>query len=82
MRDELVKLGLPHEILKVEQEVETLFVRNARESVVRVFALQVSDQLGELMVMAVVFNGIPQGFPPYDGGEVAVLLSVSIRLIF
>lgn len=77
MRDELVKLGLSHEVLKVEQEVEALLVGDARESVVRVLALQISDQLGELMVMAEVFHRVSQRLPADNGREMAVRLAVT-----
>lgn len=67
MRNEFVKLGLSNEVLQVEEEVEALFVGNARESIVGILALQVSDQFGELMVVAKVIHGVGQSFPSDNG---------------
>lgn len=50
MRDKLVELWFSNQILKVEQEVEALFIGNARESIIRILAFQVCDQLGELVL--------------------------------
>ncbi len=77
MRNELVKLGLAHEVLDVEQEVEALLIGNAGESIIRVLALQVCDELGELVVITKVLHRVLQGLPSNDGREVAVGLTVS-----
>lgn len=77
MRNELVKLGLAHEILDVEQEVEALLIGDAGESIIRVLALQVGDELGELVVITKVLHRVLQGLPSNDGREVAVGLAVS-----
>lgn len=58
MRNELVKLGLAHEIFNVEQEVEALLIGDARESIIRVLALQICDELGELVVIAKVLHRV------------------------
>lgn len=77
MRNELVKLGLAHEVLDVEQEVEALLIGDAGESIIRVLALQVCDELGELVVITKVLHRVLQGLPSNDGREVAVGLAVS-----
>jgi hypothetical protein len=56
VRNEFIKLRLSDQILEVEQEVETLLVRNAGECIIRVLALQIDHQLGELMVVAKVLH--------------------------
>jgi hypothetical protein len=58
VRNELVKLGLANEILNVEQEVEALLIGDAGESIIRVLALQVCDELGELVVIAKVLHRV------------------------
>lgn len=77
MGNEFVKLGLAHKVLNVEQEVETLLIGDARESIIRVLALQVSDELGELVVITKVLHRVLQSLPSNDGREVAVGLAVS-----
>lgn len=80
VRNELVKLGLAHEVLNVEQEVEALLVGNAGESIIRVLTLQVGDQLGELVVLTKMLNRVLQGLPSDDGREVAVGLAVTVEV--
>ena len=80
VRNELVKLRLAHKVLNVEQEVETLLVRDAGESIIRILTLQVHDQLGELVVVAKVLHRVLQGLPSDDGGEVAVSLAVPVEV--
>jgi hypothetical protein len=67
VRNELVKLGLANEVLNVEQEVEALLVGDAGESVIGVLALQVCDELCELVVLAKVLHRVLQSFPSDDG---------------
>jgi hypothetical protein len=80
VRNELVKLGLAHEVLNVEQEVEALLVGDAGESIIGVLALQVGDELCELVVLAKVLHRILQRLPSDDGGEVAVSLAVTRKV--
>lgn len=42
----------------MEKEVETLLVRNAGECVVRVFAFEVDNQFGELVVRAEMLDRV------------------------
>ena len=77
MRDELVELGLSNEVLEVEQEVEAFLVRDARESIVRVLALEIHNELGELVVVSEVLNGISEGFPSNDSREMAVSFAMN-----
>jgi hypothetical protein len=72
VRDELVKLGLSDKVLKVEQEVKALLIRNAREGIIGILALKIHNKLSELVVIAKVFNGISQRLPSNDSGEVAI----------
>lgn len=67
VRNEIVKLGLAHEVLDVEKEVEALLVGDAGESIIRVLALQVCDELGELVVLAKVLHRVLQSLPSDDG---------------
>jgi hypothetical protein len=77
MRDELVKLGLSNKVFEVEEEVKALLIRNARESIVGILALKINNELGELMVISKVINGISQRFPSNNGREVAVGFAVN-----
>lgn len=67
MGNELVEFRFSNEILKVEQEVEPLLIWDARESVIGVLALQISDQLGEFVVGTKMFHGIRESLPADDG---------------
>ena len=80
MRNELIKLRLSDQILEVEQEVETLLIRNAREGIIRVLTLKIGHQLGELVVVAKMLHGISQRFPTDNGREVAVRLSMTVEV--
>jgi hypothetical protein len=77
VRNELVKLGLSNKVLEVKQEIKALLVRNAGECIVGVFAFEINNELGELVVVSKVFDGVSQGFPSNDGREVAVGLAVN-----
>ena len=77
VRNEFVKLRFSNQILEVEQKVEALLVRDAGECIIRVLALQIGHQLGELMVVAKVLHGIGERLPTDDGREVAVRLSMT-----
>lgn len=77
MGDELVKGVAADELLEVVQEVEALLVGDGAEGVVRIdAALEVGDELGVLVVGAVVIDGVLEGLPADDGGEVALGLTV------
>lgn len=77
MRDELVKGLAADQLLEVIQEVEALLVGDRAEGVVRVdAALEVGDELGVLVVGAVVVDGVLEGLPADDGGEVPLRLAV------
>lgn len=80
MRNEFIKLRLSNQILEVEQEVETLLVRDAGECIIGVLALQIGHQLGELMVVTKVLHGIGERLPTDDGREVAVRLSMTAHV--
>lgn len=67
MRNELIELGFAQNRFQVEDEVESLLIRNARESIVWVLALQIGNQFGELMFVSKVVHGIRKCFPAYDG---------------
>lgn len=77
MWDELVKLLLSDKLFKVKDEVEPLLVRDAREGIIRVLSLQVSNELSELVVDTISLYGVCQRFPPYDGGEVTIWFPVA-----
>ena len=67
MRNEFVELGFSDKVLQVEQEVESLLVRNTGECIIGVLALKVGDQLGELMVVTEVFDRVCESLPSDDG---------------
>lgn len=67
MRDEFVKLRLSNKVLKVEQEVESLLVRDAGECIVGVLTLQIHNEFSELVVVAKVLDSICQRLPSNDG---------------
>ena len=75
MGDELVELFDADQFLDVVQEGEALFVGDGAEGVVGVLAFEVRDELGEVVVFAELGDGVGQGFPADDGGEVAVLVA-------
>lgn len=67
VRNKLVKLGLANEILQEEKEVKALLIRDARKRIVRILALQVGDQLSELVVVAKMLYRIGEALPSNDG---------------
>ena len=75
VRDEPVELLLGDELLDVVEEVEPLFVWDGREGVVRVFPLQVDDQLGEFVLGPELLDAVAHRFPADDGREVAPLVA-------
>lgn len=77
VRDELVKLGLSNEVFEVEQEVEALLIRNAREGIIGILTLEIHDKLSELVIISKVLDGISQRLPSNDGREVAVCFTVN-----
>ena len=76
MRDELVKLILSHQVLKIENESGPLFIWNSRKCVIGIFALQVSYQFCEIMISTKVFNIVCQCLPSHDGREVSIRFPV------
>lgn len=64
----------------MEEEVEALLVGDAGESVIGILALQVSDQFGELVVVAEVVHGVGESLPADNGREVAVCLAVTVKI--
>jgi len=58
MRDEFVEGWFADEFLEIVEEVESLFVRYTAEGVVGVFALEINDKFGELMVSTKVIDRI------------------------
>ena len=77
MGNELVEFLLSHQGLQVVQEVEPLLVGDARERIVGVLAFQVSHQLGELVVGAIMVHRVCERLPADDGREMAIGLAVS-----
>jgi len=76
MGDELVELGLPNQILEVEQEVEALFVWDAGECIIGILALEIDDELGKFVVGAKVIDRVRQCLPPDNGRKVSVFFTV------
>lgn len=72
MGNELVKLCLSEEILKVEQKVESLFIRNTRERIVRILALQINDEFSKLVLISKMLDGVSQRLPTNNGREVTI----------
>lgn len=77
MGNEFVEFILPDQVLQVEEEVESFFVGNTGECIVGVFALEVDDQFGELVVVAELFDGIGEVLPADNSCEVSVWLAVT-----
>lgn len=77
MRDEFVKLRLSNKVLEVEQEVKALLVGNARERIVGVLALEINNELSELVIVSKVFDGVSQRLPSNNGREVSVGFTVN-----
>jgi hypothetical protein len=63
VRNEAIKNFLGQEGFEIEQKVEAFFVWNLGKGVIRIFALEVDDQLGEFMIFPVFFNGISKVVP-------------------
>lgn len=78
VRNELVKLGLAHEVFQVEEEIEALLVRDAGKRIIRILALEVSDQFGKFMILAKVVHRVLEGLPADNGREVAVGFTVAV----
>ena len=64
------------------EEGEAFLVRDAGKGVVRVFALEVGDEFGEFVLFAEVVDGVGEGFPAYDGGEIAGGFSMTGYTLF
>lgn len=67
MRDEFVKLRLSNKVLKVEQEVKALLVRDAGECIIGILTLQIHNEFSELVVVTKVLDSICQRLPSNDG---------------
>lgn len=80
MRNEFVELGFSDKVLKVEQEVEALLIRDAGECIIGVLALKVSDQLGEFMVVTKVFDRVGESLPSDNGREMTIRLAVTTEV--
>jgi len=77
VRNKLVKLGFSDKVLKVEEEIEALLIGDAGECIIGVFALEVSDQLGEFMVVTKVFDRVGESLPSDNGREMTIRLAVT-----
>lgn len=77
MRDKVIELALPNQGFEVVQEVESLLVWNARESIIRVLALQVGDKLSEVVIMTEMIHRVCESFPADDGREMTVGLAMT-----
>lgn len=62
--------------LEMVQEVEPLFVGHARERIVRIYPIEVLNELGEFMLVSVVLYTFFERFPPYDGTEFGIFLTM------
>ena len=69
MRNELIPFLPADLLLEVVEEGKPLFVRHGGESIVWVLALEIRDQLRELVVRAKVSDGVCQGLPADYGRE-------------
>lgn len=79
MGNELIKLIFPYQILKIEEKNEPFFIRNARERIIRILALQINDQFGKVVVRTELLDRVSQGLPSNDGREVPVRLAMPIK---
>lgn len=67
MRDEFVKLRLSNKVLKVEQEVKALLVRDTGECIIGILTLQIHNEFSELVVVTEMLDSICQRLPSNDG---------------
>ena len=56
--DELVKVLSANEAVKIVDEVKSLFIGNRTEGIIRVNALVADAELGELVVLSVLLDGL------------------------
>lgn len=78
VRDEAVKNFLGQEGFEIEQKGEALFVRNLGKGVIRIFALEVDDQLGEFMIFPESFNRVSKVVPADNGRKVSIWLAMPV----
>ena len=71
-----VEFLLADQPLDVIQEMETLLVRDAREGIIGILALEVEDQFREVVVLSILLDRVAQRLPPDDGREVAPRVAV------
>ena len=67
MGDKLIPFLSPNLLFEIVKEGETLLVRDSRESIVRIFPLEVDYQLCEFMTLSKLAYGVRQRFPANDG---------------
>jgi hypothetical protein len=67
VRDEFVKLRLSNKVLKVEQEVKALLVRDTGECIIGILTLQIHNEFSELVVVTEMLDSICQRLPSNDG---------------
>lgn len=79
MRDKLVPLVLPQQLLEVIQEGKALLVGNAAEGIIRIFTLQVHDQFRELMILSEIIDAVGQSLPTNDSTKVSMGLTMDGR---
>lgn len=77
MWDELVKLILSYQILQMKQEIESFFIWDARKCIIRVFSLEVNNQLRKLMIIAKVLYCVYKRFPAYNSCKMSIWLAVT-----
>jgi hypothetical protein len=63
VRDEFVEGSLSNELFEVVEKMETLFVRNTAECIIRVLSFQVNDELSEFVISSELINRVLQCFP-------------------
>ena len=76
MRYEPVPFVFAEELFQMVEEREAFLIRDATKSIIRILALEIGDELGELMFLAKKVDAVAQSLPPDDGGEVPMGLSV------
>lgn len=59
MFDEVVKVFLSDQLLEIVQEVEALLVRHCAEGIIGIFAIEVDNELGEVLpLFSIVIDGV------------------------
>jgi hypothetical protein len=75
--NKLVPLISANQFLQMVEECRPLFVWDAGERIIWIFAFQVDDQFGKFMRFAKLGDRIRQRFPSDDGGEIAMRFTMS-----